>query len=166
MTVRELLLEQLAACQDTNGWFVSMRAALEGLDAERASRRADGSQHSAWQIVNHLAYWNDRYLRRFRGQPVERAMGETADTFDAWPAEGTEEEWRAARARFHEGMRGLRDAISAADDARLQAPLREDKPDPWASYLLHLAIHNAYHIGQVVTVRKAQGSWDPKQGVS
>jgi uncharacterized damage-inducible protein DinB len=166
MTVKELLGEQLAACHDTNGWFVSMRAALEGLDAARASRRPDGSQHSAWQIVNHLAYWNDRYLRRFRGQQVERVMGETADTFDAWPAEGSEEEWRAARGRYDEGMRGLRDELAKAGEKRLDEPLRKDSPEPWASAFLHLAIHNAYHIGQVVTVRKAQGSWDSAQGVS
>jgi hypothetical protein len=25
--------------------------------------------------------------------------------------------------------------------------------------------HNAYHIGEIVMVRKEQGSWDPSKGV-
>jgi hypothetical protein len=26
-------------------------------------------------------------------------------------------------------------------------------------------MHNAYHIGQIVYIRKLQGSWDPEKGV-
>ena len=29
----------------------------------------------------------------------------------------------------------------------------------------HIGVHNAYHIGQMVYVRKEQGSWDPEKGV-
>ncbi len=29
----------------------------------------------------------------------------------------------------------------------------------------HISTHNAYHIGQIIYVRKEQGSRDPKNGV-
>ncbi len=166
MTTKQVLLEQLASCHDTNGWFVSMRSALGGLDAARAARRDGPDQHSAWQIVNHLAFWNDRYLRLFRDTPVGPVQGGTAATFDVYPAQGSEEDWHAARERYDEGMRQWRDALAQAEEKKLAAPVRKDSPGPWAEALAHLAIHNAYHIGQIVTLRKAHGSWDPTQGVS
>ena len=30
----------------------------------------------------------------------------------------------------------------------------------------HITTHNAYHIGQIIYVRKEQGSWDPNNGVT
>ena len=34
-----------------------------------------------------------------------------------------------------------------------------------AQVFTHISTHNAYHIGQIIYVRKEQGSWDPKNGV-
>lgn len=47
-------------------------------------------------------------------------------------------------------------AVEAADDKKIEAS---------ASDISHIATHNAYHIGQIVFVRKLQGSWDPEKGV-
>jgi hypothetical protein len=37
---------------------------------------------------------------------------------------------------------------------------------PWWSPLAQQNIHNAYHIGQIVLLRKLQGAWDSSKGVS
>ena len=42
---------------------------------------------------------------------------------------------------------------------------RDDVNCIWET-LAHQNIHNAYHIGQIVLLRKLQGSWDSSQGVS
>jgi hypothetical protein len=47
-------------------------------------------------------------------------------------------------------------AVEAADDAKIAL---------WASTIAHIGTHNAYHIGQMVYVRKLQGVWDPDKGV-
>jgi hypothetical protein len=31
--------------------------------------------------------------------------------------------------------------------------------------IAHVGTHNAYHTGEIVYVRKLQGSWDPSKGV-
>ena len=46
--------------------------------------------------------------------------------------------------------------MEAADDAKLQA---------WASTIAHIGAHNAYHVGQIIYIRKQQGWWDPEKGV-
>jgi hypothetical protein len=47
-------------------------------------------------------------------------------------------------------------AVAAADDATIAK---------WASTIAHVGAHNAYHLGEIVYVRKLQGSWDPSKGV-
>jgi uncharacterized damage-inducible protein DinB len=47
-------------------------------------------------------------------------------------------------------------AVQAADEARLRA---------WASTIAHIGTHNAYHTGQILYIRKQQGSWNPANGV-
>jgi hypothetical protein len=34
-----------------------------------------------------------------------------------------------------------------------------------APTVARVAMHNAYHIGEIVMVRKEQGSWNPETGV-
>jgi hypothetical protein len=47
-------------------------------------------------------------------------------------------------------------ALEAADEAKLK---------DWYSTIAHIGAHNAYHIGEIVMVRKEQGSWNPEKGV-
>jgi uncharacterized damage-inducible protein DinB len=53
-------------------------------------------------------------------------------------------------------MKDLEKFTETADDEKLQKT---------ASTLAHVGTHNAYHVGQIVYVRKEQGSWDPAKGV-
>jgi hypothetical protein len=46
--------------------------------------------------------------------------------------------------------------VETADDAQLAK---------WADNIAHISAHNAYHVGQIIYVRKLQGSWDPEKGV-
>jgi hypothetical protein len=41
----------------------------------------------------------------------------------------------------------------------------EDTLNQWASEISHLTIHTTYHIGQIIHIRKEQGSWEMTQGV-
>jgi hypothetical protein len=53
-------------------------------------------------------------------------------------------------------MKAWEDAVEKADDAKLKAS---------ASTIAHVGAHNAYHLGQIIYVRKLQGSWNPAKGV-
>ncbi len=47
-------------------------------------------------------------------------------------------------------------AVETADDATLAKN---------ASLIAHIGTRNAYHIGQILYVRKLQGVWNPDKGV-
>jgi hypothetical protein len=53
-------------------------------------------------------------------------------------------------------MTELENFVQSADDATLA------KIAPTVS---RIAEHNAYHLGEIVMVRKAQGVWNPENGV-
>jgi uncharacterized damage-inducible protein DinB len=162
---RQLLLAQLAACTDTNGWFVSLQSAVAGLGPARAAWRPDASSHSIWQIVTHVTFWNEIYLRRWRGE-TPPSVGNNDTTFEIPAPAGVEPDWKAAVTRFEQVMGDWKKELESATDERLEAPVRKESPGTWGATLSHMALHTAHHVGQIVTLRKLQGSWDPKQGVS
>jgi len=41
----------------------------------------------------------------------------------------------------------------------------EEKLTKAAPTISHISTHNAYHTGQILYVRKLQGSWNPANGV-
>ena len=157
-TPRQVLLSQLSACRDTNGWFVSMKSAVAGLPAAQASARTDA--HSIHQVVFHAAYWSERYLARWRGQALPDVPSNDA-SFDTG-----DRDWPAVVQWFDAVMAAWKSEIEAAPEERLEAPLRPGASETWYGALSHMVLHTAHHVGQVVTLRKLQGSWDPKQGVS
>jgi len=46
--------------------------------------------------------------------------------------------------------------VESAEDQKLSA---------MATTIANMCTHNAYHVGQIVYVRKLQGSWNPAKGV-
>ena len=47
----------------------------------------------------------------------------------------------------------------------LQSQMPEEKLALKAPLISHISTHNAYHTGQILYVRKLQGSWNPENGV-
>jgi uncharacterized damage-inducible protein DinB len=151
-TLKGVLLEQLRSTHNEQQWFVSGNTAIQGLTAEQA-RWTDGKgNHSVGQLTYHLVFWNKRSLTKFKGEKPEKFSGNNDETFNNFTAK----QWSDLVKQFDQGMTDWEQAVEAADDATIAKN---------ASLIAHIGTHNAYHIGQIVFVRKAQGSWDPSKGV-
>lgn len=151
-TLREVLLEQLHTTHDQQGWFVSLNTAVEGVTPEQA-RWTDGKgNHSIGQLVHHLAFWNERSLEHFEGKKPAAFSGNNEETFNDFDAA----KWTETVQRLDKAMKGWEAVVEKADDAKLAEA---------ASMIAHIGAHNAYHIGQIVYVRRLQGSWAPAKGV-
>jgi len=157
----EILLDQHSACYDENGWFVALTNALEGLTAEQAAWKPANVDNSIWENINHLIFWNERWLRRYRGELNKPEDVENKGTFHSG-----ETDWQATREKLKAVMDEWREKLSAIDDEKLQSPVNAEYQAPWSSPLAHQNIHNAYHVGQIVLLRKLQGSWNEEKGVS
>jgi len=151
-TLKEVLVEQLHTTHDNKDWFVPINVAVEGVTAEQATWTDGKGNHSIGQLVNHLAFWNERALEQFEGRKSSAFSGNNDETFNAFDSKT----WSDTVKRLQNVMTAWEKAVEAADSAKLQSA---------ASQIAHIGTHNAYHVGQIVYIRRLQGSWDPAKGV-
>jgi uncharacterized damage-inducible protein DinB len=152
VTLRSVLLEQLRTTHSEKDWFVPIDIAVEGLTAEQASWKDGSGNHSVGQLVNHLLFWNRQELAKFKGEAEEKFSGNNDETFNNFDAK----KWNDTVKQLDQVMTELENLVETADEKKLQA---------WASEIAHIGTHNAYHVGQMIFVRKLQGSWNPEKGV-
>ena len=159
---KEMLLDQFTSCFDENGWFVATKNAIAGVTAEQSEWKPEGADNSIREIINHLNFYNYAYLQRFKGIDFEYSTDDNDETFD----HGEAPTWEAEAARFDAIMTELRGEIGKADESKFNelAPPRNELS--WAELIGSINTHNAHHGGQIVLMRKLQGSWDSKGGVS
>ena len=152
VTLRSVLLEQLRTTHSEKDWFVPIDVAVEGLTAEQAGWKDGSGNHSVGQLANHLLFWNGQELAKFKGEPEEKFSGNNDETFNNFDTK----KWNDTVNQLDQVMTELEGLVETADDKKLQA---------WASEIAHIGTHNAYHVGQMIFVRKLQGSWNPDKGV-
>lgn len=165
MKIKEFLIDQYIYNYDTDTWFVALGNAVKGLSAEQAAWKPDGVDNSIWGIVRHLNFYNERYLKRFNGETVEEIDIENSETFNG--ADGASEEaWAAEVERFERVMNDWRNAFEAADAKKFGEIYDEENQTTWAEIVGLMNTHHAHHGGQIIVLRKLQGSWDESKGVS
>lgn len=148
---RKVLLEQLKKTHNVKDWFVPVNTAVEGLTAAQAAWKDKGN-HSCGQLAYHLLFWNERSLKNFMGEKNADFTGSNEETFDKFD----EKQWADIVMRLDHVMTDIEKWVETAP---------EDQLAKHYGTLANISTHNAYHTGQIVTVRKAQGSWDPAKGV-
>lgn len=165
MTTKEILLEQFTACYDQNGWFVALKNTLENLTAQQAIWKPENSDNSIWETLSHLNFYNEAYLKRFKGIDYVYPTTDNNETFSS--AETlSEEAWRAEIERFDSVMSEWRNLLEAAAETKFDEAVSATNKALWGSLISHINTHNAHHGGQIVLLRKLQKSWDARKGVS
>jgi uncharacterized damage-inducible protein DinB len=158
-TLRSALLSELHSSHDKAEWFTPMNTAVAGLTAEQAKwvpHNAQGkldpnANHSVGMLTHHLVFWNENVLARMRGEnPTDpKTNDETFNDFDAG-------RWNDLVQRLDQVMKNIEAEVEK---------MPEEKLLKVASTVSHVSTHNAYHTGQILYVRKLQGSWNPANGV-
>ena len=152
-TLREVLLSELRSTHTNPEWFVPANTAVKGLTAEQASWSDGKGNHSVGQLAYHIVFWNRQNLARLKGEKPAPFGGNNDETFTKFDTKT----WNDTVRQLDEVMKELEHWVETADEASLK-----DK----AQVFTHISTHNAYHIGEIIYVRKEQGSWDPKNGVN
>ena len=150
-TLKSILLEQLRSTHNKAEWFVPTNTAIAGLTPQQAAW-TDGKNHSVGQLTYHLVFWDKEELAKFKGEPPAKYSGKNDDTFNDYDPK----KWDQTVKELDQVLTEWEKAIESADDAKIKE---------WASGIAHVGTHNAYHIGEIVMVRKEQGSWNPETGV-
>ncbi|UOQ86713.1 DinB family protein [Gracilibacillus salinarum] len=148
---KEVILDQFKACYNTDTWFVSLQTALQGLSAEQACDYSNISVHSIFEIVNHLSFYNELEFNRFKGLEDNVQISGNKMTFEPLP----EKSWELLVEELFQTMERWQSAIEQSDEKYIEKN---------AESLTYINLHNAYHIGQIVFIRKSLGRWNESQG--
>ncbi len=151
-TLRSILLEQLRTTHNQEDWFVPVNIAIAGVTPEQARWQDGKGDHSIGQLANHLLFWDSQELAKFKGEKPASFNGNNDETFNSFDART----WAATVQKLDSVLTEWEKAVEAADDSKVTA---------WSSAIAHVGAHNAYHTGQIIYVRKLQGSWDGAKGV-
>jgi uncharacterized damage-inducible protein DinB len=151
-TLKSILLEQLKSTHNKKDWFVPVNIAIEGLTSEQAAWKDSSGNHSIVQLVNHLIFWNQQQLAKFKGEKAAPFNGDNKETFSGLDKSS----WEASVKQIDGVLTAWERAIEEADDVKLAK---------WYSTIAHVSAHNAYHTGQIIYIRKLQRNWNPEKGV-
>ncbi|HEX9579783.1 MAG TPA: DinB family protein [Gemmatimonadales bacterium] len=158
----DALRQHLATLLDWHSAHVSFDRAVAGIAPALRGKQPAGFPHSLWQLLEHLrlCQWD---ILDYCVNPNYRE-GTWPD--DYWPNTAeppTPEAWDQSVAAFNRDLATLK-GMAQDPDIDLLSPLLYA---PQATYLrefLLVADHNAYHVGQIVAVRRMLGDWKERGG--
>ncbi|MGK7379576.1 DinB family protein [Planococcus sp. 1R117A] len=160
MSKKEFILDQLAVCRNTDSWFKPLSKALEGITAEQAGWKPNGNSHTIAQIASHLLFYNERWIRRFDGEMIDDYPETNASTFENLN-EPLEVNWRKLAENIDQSLEKWQQAIKQTSEEKLHSNIPGFPEEAvWWEALSNLCTHNAYHIGQIIYIRKMQESWE------
>ena len=157
MSHDEILRQQLAKVLDWNEAHADFRAAVNDFPATMRGRVPEGFPHSAWQLLEHLrlALWD---ILEFSRDARHKSPKWPEGYWPATVAPPSDKAWDSSVDSVLKHLEALRKLVT--DPTRdLFAPLPHGTGQTLLREALLAADHNAYHLGQLVLVRKALGAW-------
>lgn len=146
---RETIVNQLDEIYRGPAWHgPAVLEALDGVTAATARAKPDPDRHSIWELVRHLTHGRHLLVDRLTQSSSEFPMAIHEPWWPVAPTETSETAWRKDLDLLEQYHARLMDAVRNASDAQLA---RRPKPgdQTLAQQLLGMAIHDAYHAGQI-----------------
>jgi uncharacterized damage-inducible protein DinB len=153
------LREQLVRFLEWEEAHVGFDRAIEGVPDNARGARAPGFEHSIWQLLEHLRLAQRDLLEFCRNPKYQHTLKWPDDYWPTNPAPPDGKAWdksiAAAKADRTELAKLVRDR---SVDLFALVPTGTGKQTYLRAVLL-VADHAAYHVGQIVAVRRALGCW-------
>jgi hypothetical protein len=157
MTHDQSLREHVLYLLGGGGAHLDFDTAIADLPASKRGVRPSGLPYSAWELLEHMriAQWD---ILEFSRNPKHVSPEWSAGYWPITPAPPDSAAWDKSVAAFR------------ADLAAMQELVKDEKTDLFARIphgegqtilreALLMADHNAYHLGQLVSVRRLRGAW-------
>ena len=153
------LRAHLVRALDWEEAHVGFDKAVEGIPADRRGSHAAGFEHTPWQLVEHLRL-AQKDLLDFCVNPSYVHTLKWPD--DYWPQNGAPPDdaaWNESIADFKADREKLKELVRNTG-LDLSALVPTGKPrQTYLRAVLLVIDHAAYHVGQLVAVRRALGVW-------
>lgn len=150
------LREQVSRILDWGDAHATFDKAVEGVPAELRGVQPEGIPHSLWQLVEHVRIAQYDILDFCRNAEYEE-MKWPDDYWPDSPEPPSAEAWDESIARFRADREALKELAMSQPD--LFATIPHGSGQTYLRELLLVADHGAYHVGQMVLVRRLLGAW-------
>jgi len=151
MSEARLIADQLRRAFYGDAWHgPAMLELLADVDVQTAAAHPIPNVHSIWELLLHVAVWDNAALVRLSGKKYQ-PQGD-----DNFPpvTRPTPAEWRKAVAAAKRTHDTLVKTVAKLAEARLQDRVPGKKYN--FSHMLHgIAQHELYHAGQIAILKKA-----------
>jgi hypothetical protein len=157
-SLREHLVELLRGSHA----HVDFKAAVRDLPAGLRGARPEGVEHSPWELLEHL---------RLAQLDILEFSRDPSHVSPPWPegywppavAPPDAAAWDRSVAAFLADLEAM-ERLVADPGADLFAPFAHGKGQTLLREAMLAADHNAYHVGQIVALRRLLGDWPPPKG--
>lgn len=152
-TIRSLLLEQL----EGRNAHVDFNQAVQGLTYKQVGIRVEDVPHTIWELIEHIRIAQDDILEFCKNADYKALDWPN----DYWPEKSkpdSQEQFEASVQSVQKGIEEMRKQIRDPRTDLLQPFSHGDGQTLFREAML-IVDHNAYHIGQIVLIRRLLGSW-------
>ena len=158
----QALREHLLYLLRGGGAHLGFDDAIADLPKELRGAKPQGVPHTPWRLLEHMriCQWD---ILEFSRNP-DHVSPEFPDGY--WPASDappTAEAWDNSIQAFRADLQAMQDLV-ADPDTDLFAAIPYGDGQTILREALLVADHNAYHLGQLVVVRRCLGAWSGDAG--
>ena len=154
----DAIREHLVRVLDWEEAHVGFDKAVAGIPADKRGARPAGFEHSPWQLLEHIRLAQDDILDFCVNPRYEHTMKWPDDYWPANPAPPDAAAWTASISGYARSLEHMKKLAREVKDLTAKVPTGK----PSQTYLraiLMTADHTAYHVGQLVAVRRGLGIW-------
>jgi hypothetical protein len=148
------LLAGKGAHADFDAAVADFPSKLRGVKPQGA---AGADQHSAWELLEHLriAQWD---MLEFSRDPKHVSPDWPAGYWPKNSEPGSAAAWDKSVRSFQRDLAAMRKLVSDPK-SDLFAPIAHGEGQTLVREAMQLADHNAYHVGEIIFLRRLLGAW-------
>jgi hypothetical protein len=153
------LRDQLARALDWEEAHVGFDKAVAGVPADKRGVRPAGFEHSPWQLLEHMRIAQEDILDFCINANYVHSRHWPDDYWPKDPAPPDPVAWDASIAALKRDRERMKEIARETNDLYGSVPTG-DVTQTYLRAVLLVTDHNAYHLGQLVAVRRALGIWN------
>ena len=156
----QALRKQLQALLDGGQAHATFDQAVKDFPAKLRGVVPEGLPYSGWQILEHIRMAQRDILDFSRN--TDGSYKEQKWPDDYWPKAAeppSADAWERSIAQMREDRKAFEKLLNDADDAELVKPFAWGDGQNLLRQALLVADHDAYHVGELIVVRRLVGAW-------
>lgn len=157
-TSTDALRDHLLRILDWEEAHVGFDKAIDRIPPDIRGARAAGFEHSPWQLLEHMRIAQEDILDFCVNANYGHTMTWPDDYWPADPAPPSAKAWTDSIASYTRSRDALKQIARDVPDLTATVPTGKGGQTYLRAILL-VADHTAYHVGQLVAVRRALGVW-------